>query len=91
VRYTLRMGLHNGRCFVGPLVQADSFAVQPGRAGSLQLVAQGQDLALGWALADEGVVLVLELLAAAQPSGEGLPGGPHARPAPPPPLPPFYP
>jgi hypothetical protein len=66
------------------MVQTDRFAVQPGRAGSLQLVAQQQELALDWVLEDEGLVLVLELLAAARPSGEALPGGrPSLRPRPP--------
>jgi hypothetical protein len=57
------------------MVQTHRFAVQPGRAGSLQLVAQEQELALDWVLEDEGLVVVLELLAAARPSGEALPGG----------------
>lgn len=64
VRYELRMGVHNGRCFVGPLVQTGSITVQPGRAGCVQLSATGPELCLDWVLGDEGVVVVLELLAA---------------------------
>ena len=64
VRYTLLASVHNGRTFVGPQLPIQQLQVQP-TIGSVVLQPQegAQDLLLEAAVADELVVLILELLA----------------------------
>lgn len=71
VQYTLCIGPHNGRTYVGPQLRLQQMQVQPSlgclvlrpdSAGDSQQQQQ-QLLQLDWVPADELVVLVLELLA----------------------------
>jgi hypothetical protein len=69
VQYTLCIGAHNGRTFVGPQLLLQQLQVQPSlgclilRPDSTAGSQQQQQLQLDWVPADELVVLVVELLA----------------------------
>lgn len=72
VQYTLCVGAHNGRTFVGPQLVLQQLRVQPSlgslvlrpdASASPQQAQQQQLMQLEWVPADELVVLVLELLA----------------------------
>ena len=61
VSYSLQYAIHNGRCFLGPFIQAELSSVP--QLGSMLLEVTGKPLILDWVLEDVMMVVVMQVVA----------------------------